>query len=273
MAEYRIGDFSLISRISVKALRYYDEEGLLKPSRVDAMTGYRFYDDDSVERARTVRTLRDLDFSVKEIARILPEARDEADIADALTRKASELEDLSRSYGKKAARIRRALERPSLTIECGATPVVSHAREPKRLAAEIRYRGSYSEVGRHFGSIYRSLGRRARGPAFCLYRELSYAEDAEISACIEIAEAPPNAEALREAGIGIIELPCADGLEIVHPGPYSRLGESYSRLFANANDAGLSLVPPVREFYLKGPGLILRGDESRYRTRIFIPLG
>lgn len=273
MAEYRIGDFSLISRISVKALRYYDEEGLLRPSRVDPMTGYRFYDDGSVERARTVRTLRDLDFSVKEIARILPVALDEADIADALTRKAGELEDLSRSYGKKAARIRRALERASLPVECGAAPVVNHAHEPKRLAAEIRFKGSYGEVGRHFGALYRALGRRVRGPVFCLYRDLSYAEDAEISACIEISEIPPNAETLLAVGIAIVELPSADGLEIVHPGPYSRLGESYSRLFANANEAGLTLTPPIREFYLKGPGLILRGDESRYRTRIFIPRG
>lgn len=39
----RIGDFSKLSRVSVKTLRYYDEMGLLKPVEVDPFTGYRFY--------------------------------------------------------------------------------------------------------------------------------------------------------------------------------------------------------------------------------------
>ena len=40
----RIGDFSKLSRVSVKTLRYYDEMGLLKPIEVDAFTGYRLYE-------------------------------------------------------------------------------------------------------------------------------------------------------------------------------------------------------------------------------------
>ncbi|MFN2147868.1 MAG: MerR family DNA-binding transcriptional regulator, partial [Anaerolineales bacterium] len=39
----RIGDFSRLSRVSIKTLRYYDEVGLLKPAHVDSSTGYRYY--------------------------------------------------------------------------------------------------------------------------------------------------------------------------------------------------------------------------------------
>jgi len=42
----KIGDFSRLSRVSVKALRYYDEIGLLKPVEVDRFTGYRYYSAD-----------------------------------------------------------------------------------------------------------------------------------------------------------------------------------------------------------------------------------
>ena len=192
VAEYRIGDFSLISRLSVKTLRYYDEEGLIKPSRVDQATGYRFYDDASVERARSVRELRDLDFSVKEIARMLPSGLDEEVLGDALARKAGELEGLSRSYGKKAARIRRALERSALRTDADAPPGAAYTREPAVRAAEIRYRGNYGDVGKRFALLFRALGGHARGPAFCLYRELGYAEDAEISACVGIADSAVN---------------------------------------------------------------------------------
>jgi len=40
---FRIGDFSRLSQVSIKALRFYDEVGLLKPTLVDGATGYRYY--------------------------------------------------------------------------------------------------------------------------------------------------------------------------------------------------------------------------------------
>jgi len=40
---FKIGDFSRISQVSVKTLRYYDEIGLLRPAQVDRFTGYRYY--------------------------------------------------------------------------------------------------------------------------------------------------------------------------------------------------------------------------------------
>jgi DNA-binding transcriptional MerR regulator len=47
---FKIGDFSRLSQISVKTLRYYDEIGLLKPSKVDQFTGYRLYSADQLPR-------------------------------------------------------------------------------------------------------------------------------------------------------------------------------------------------------------------------------
>ena len=46
----RIGDFSKLSRVSIKALRLYDEMGLLKPVEVDRFTGYRYYEFDQLPR-------------------------------------------------------------------------------------------------------------------------------------------------------------------------------------------------------------------------------
>ncbi|MGA5217753.1 MerR family transcriptional regulator [Streptomyces cinereoruber] len=53
-----IGEFARASRLSAKALRRYDELGLLPPARVDAYTGYRYYAAAQVERARLVAWLR-----------------------------------------------------------------------------------------------------------------------------------------------------------------------------------------------------------------------
>ncbi len=40
---FRIGEFSKLAQVTVKALRLYDERGLLVPARVDRSSGYRFY--------------------------------------------------------------------------------------------------------------------------------------------------------------------------------------------------------------------------------------
>jgi hypothetical protein len=47
-----IGEFSRLSRLSPKALRLYDDLGLLVPDHVDAATGYRWYADTQLEQAR-----------------------------------------------------------------------------------------------------------------------------------------------------------------------------------------------------------------------------
>ncbi|MCF3961828.1 MerR family transcriptional regulator [Streptomyces fuscigenes] len=53
-----IGAFARASGLSAKALRRYDELGLLRPVRVDDLTGYRYYEPAQLERARLVLWLR-----------------------------------------------------------------------------------------------------------------------------------------------------------------------------------------------------------------------
>ena len=69
----RIGDFSKLSRVSIKTLRYYDEMGLLKPVEVDRFTGYRYYDFHQLPRLYRILALKELGFSLEEISRFLEE--------------------------------------------------------------------------------------------------------------------------------------------------------------------------------------------------------
>jgi DNA-binding transcriptional MerR regulator len=66
-----IGRFSRLTGLTVKALRHYDELGLLRPAAVDPETGYRLYAPDQVGRAETIRTLRQLELPLDDIASIL----------------------------------------------------------------------------------------------------------------------------------------------------------------------------------------------------------
>jgi DNA-binding transcriptional MerR regulator len=69
--EVSIGEFARRSRLSIKALRLYDELGVLVPARVDEASGYRYYDPAQLEAARVVAILRQLDFSLAAIRELL----------------------------------------------------------------------------------------------------------------------------------------------------------------------------------------------------------
>ena len=66
-----IGRFSRLTGLTVKALRHYDELGLLRPARVEPATGYRFYGREQVRRAEAIRTLRRLEVPLDDVARLL----------------------------------------------------------------------------------------------------------------------------------------------------------------------------------------------------------
>ncbi|MBR1987818.1 MAG: MerR family transcriptional regulator [Clostridia bacterium] len=66
----KIGDLSKLVDVSVKTIRFYEEEGLIRPIEVDRWTGYRYYDDSSVERISQIVYLKSLGFTLKEIANL-----------------------------------------------------------------------------------------------------------------------------------------------------------------------------------------------------------
>ena len=72
MDRMSIGEFARRSRLSAKALRLYDELGLLPPARVDEDSGYRFYEPGQLKQARLIAALRQLRVPLAEIKAILP---------------------------------------------------------------------------------------------------------------------------------------------------------------------------------------------------------
>jgi DNA-binding transcriptional MerR regulator len=66
-----IGQFAQASRLSQKALRLYDHKDLLRPHRIDVHTGYRYYDEGQLERARMILLLRSIDMPLDKIKEVL----------------------------------------------------------------------------------------------------------------------------------------------------------------------------------------------------------
>lgn len=68
-----IGDFARLGQVTVVTLRHYDDIGLLKPSTVDPVTGYRFYSGKQLHKLNRILALKDLGLSLEQIKQTLTE--------------------------------------------------------------------------------------------------------------------------------------------------------------------------------------------------------
>jgi len=99
-----IGEFAYHARLTAKALRIYDEMGLLQPAEVDPRTGYRRYGADQVGHGRLIGMLRAVDMSLAEIGQLLADLR--ADRQRASTRLEEHLGDLEARHASRRLLIR-----------------------------------------------------------------------------------------------------------------------------------------------------------------------
>ena len=75
-----IGELSARTGVSARSLRYYEQQGLLAPAR--GTNGYRYYDDDAVAIAQTIRSMYNLGFSSDVVRTVLPCATGDHDAVD-----------------------------------------------------------------------------------------------------------------------------------------------------------------------------------------------
>jgi predicted transcriptional regulator YdeE/DNA-binding transcriptional MerR regulator len=87
----RIGDFSRLAHVTVKALRHYAELGLFKPVWIDRFTSYRYYNLDQLPQLNRILALKDLGFSLDQVTLLLDDNISPAQLQDILVSKQSEL--------------------------------------------------------------------------------------------------------------------------------------------------------------------------------------
>lgn len=87
----RIGDFSKLSRISIRMLRHYDEIGLLVPKNIDNFTSYRYYGEDQLPTADRISSLKNMGFRLSTIGEILKSYDNPQALAEFLKVKQAEI--------------------------------------------------------------------------------------------------------------------------------------------------------------------------------------
>jgi DNA-binding transcriptional MerR regulator len=268
---FTIGEFSKITGLTVKTLRFYHEKGLLVPAAIDPATGYRSYDGRNVERARVIVALRELEFPLEQVAQIMAECAEDDDLLAFLERQKQSLGERIAQLGGAVRQIDRLIHEQRREREENVMSTEKFEVEERPfesvLVAGVRMKGRYSDCGQGFALLGRRLGRHIAGKPLCLYYDGEYREDdADYEPCF------PIRRAVSVDGAEVRQLPGGRCVALIHRGPYDQLGRSYERVLRYAKERGYTVTLPTREVYLKGPGMIFRGNPQKYLTEIQLPV-
>ncbi len=258
-----IGEFSVITRLSVKTLRFYHEEGLLVPDYIDEDSSYRYYRESSVQRAAAIAFLRELDFSINEIMGIMKVYNEDSDLVSVLARQRE-------CISTKIAKYNEALDKIELFMK---TTREYNMNEGNRAVLEkyiddmifagYRFKGRYQDVGQAFKTVARGAGRYISGPAMSFCYDMEYKEnDADIEGGY------PVSRKINVKGIDVRVLKGGKAVTVTHYGAYETLGNSYTELFSYINEKRYRSLAPCREIYHKGPGMIFKGNPDKYITEL-----
>ena len=185
-----IGQFSQMTRLSTKALRLYDQNGLIPPAHIDPSSGYRYYDLTQANRAEAVRILRSIDMPLDEIKTVLDAEDNPEMIHKLLGMHRERLVDRLAADERMLRYLESLMERKDgimpYTVEIDEV-------EPRPVAA-IRLRTSISKVGRDVGAAFGRLiaelgqaGIEPAGPPLTVHHEIIDNEtDGDIEVCIQI---------------------------------------------------------------------------------------
>lgn len=259
-----IGRFSQVSRLSVKALRLYDAEGLLRPAWVDPASGYRHYRPDQIRRAETIKVLRMVDMPLDGIREVL--ALEDPDAVRAaleahrsrLAATLAQQERMLRFLGQLMHREDLTMPYDVTTTQIAAQRVIGH-----------RVHTSLEDVGAAVASAFGAAAQAAAaaqapivGPPFIVYHDVIDQQTAgEIEGCVPV---PPGTD-----GEGAYDIPAATVASTVHRGPYMEIGPAYEAMAGWLAQHGHEPAGPPREVYLNDPQ---ETPEEELLTQVQFPI-
>lgn len=269
---FKIGDFSKVSRVPVKTLRYYDQLGLLKPVEVDRFSGYRYYAAEQLPRLNRILALKDLGLSLAQIRLLLDRDLDAGELRGMLLRRQAEIDQRVRQERERLARVEARLRLIETEGNMPDYEIVIKQVPPVRVASVRGIIPAYPEQGELWGALESELARQrfsGSEPCFTIYHDEEYREK-QIDA--EVCEPVGNAPVESSGRMTVYELPAITAASIVHHGPFNTLSNAYEVVLKWIEENGYRIVGPEREIYIftgKGP---VRQDDPSYVTEVQFPV-
>ena len=249
----KIGDFSKLSRISVRMLRYYDDAGLLKPKLTDKFTGYRYYGEDQLITAGRIASLRDMGFGIGEISAMSESGMDEEKMDGFLKVKEAELLSLEQDTLRSLRLLKTA--RARLKEEAFMNYNVTLKTLPERYAATVRMTiPTYDEEGMVWSVMMSETAGMKIEPADpCLCSvEFLDGEYMETNPLIEAQKTVKGKYADTEH-VKFKPLPEVTFASTVHKGSYDGISAANAAVAEWINENGYEFISPAFNIYYISP--------------------
>ncbi|MGN1148995.1 MAG: MerR family transcriptional regulator [Lachnospiraceae bacterium] len=262
---YKIGMFANMNRVTIKTLRYYDEQKLLTPVYVDEENGYRYYEAGQMADLHRIIALKNMGFSIEDIRSMINGAEEKSLL---LGKKQEILKELA-SLTAKLAEVESYLMKDDMDL---SAPVLIK-KIPEVIVCTMEQRiESYDALFQlmpEMGAQMEQLGCICAEPEYCFthYLEPGYKEEAIL---VEICEAvtekkPDNGKVTFKVLPEISDAAC-----IFHKGSYDTLHKSYAALLNYIEENGYEICGNIRESYIDG--VWNKDTAEEWLTEIQIPV-
>lgn len=266
---FRIGEFSKLTQVSVRMLRYYDEAGLLKPAEVDRWTGHRLYSVEQIPRLDRIRYLRDSGFLISEIALALE--MDDHALLVSLNKKCLEIEQAIQKEQERLLKIAVAKE------EIQGSKSELHYHISMKLIPACQVLSLRRTVPTYYseGDLWKELSAFAEkeeieisSDTFTIYHDTEYREqDVDMELCAPVKKAGENREPFC---FRMTEAVPAMASTMVY-GEFSNIKKAYLA-FAKwlQKNSNYQMSAPVRQIVHRGPWN--ENAPAKYLTELQIPV-
>lgn len=258
-----IGRFAASCRLSIKALRHYDEQKLLIPAYIDPNTGYRYYQREQAHTAVLVSMLRSLDFSIPMIKELLQ--AEPPTVESILDQQA---EQLSRELAHKhqaLASVRR-LQREKSLLPYHVKFRTEPARRVLTRTFETRVEDMLEDSTVATMALIKTVSEAgAEAPDFVMcINEMSDPDGVlDVHVCISVVHS-------KIPDTRLLELDATPVAWCLHQGAYEELGLAYHAVFAAIQVHGHEQVGAMREVYLNDPA---DTPIEQLLTEVIVPIG
>ena len=243
---YKIGMFAQMNHITVKTLRFYEEQGLLFPAKIDEYSGYRYYKMSQMETVHRILALKEAGFKIDDI-KALNSGQDETSF---LTQKKNEILAKIADLTLQLSKLDAYLSEVSASV---ASPVrVKTIPEVRCAVMESRIE-SYDELFKRMpemGACMEEAGCVCLLPEYCFtnYLEPGYKdENILIETCEAISKKERDVEGLKDKVFPEIEAAC-----VFHKGSYANFSQTYAVILKYIEENHYEICGPIRESYIDG---------------------
>ena len=247
---FRIGEFSRLSRVSVRMLRHYDQLGLLKPLHTDSFTNYRHYSADQLPRLNRILALRDLGFSLEQIVTMLDEELPSEQLLGMLKLKRAELEQQMQAEQLRMRRLEARINQMDGQTPSNKYDVVVREIEPQLVATYRAVATHDDRIQYMFEELQAYIAQfnaRADLPPITIYYDTEYREkDIDAEVVVPLKSAIPGTDAIHVRELARISRAAC----VVHTGSYVTIYQAYNALLGWIESNGYHMKGSIREVYL-----------------------